>query len=840
MSVKVRCCAALFGASCLAAAGARAEVDPSLLLRAWAAPVRAPGRAPLSRAGAHGLPRAFLEPRADRLSLLVEAADAVALRGAALSPACGRFAALELSPGELEGFKARHPELRLYWSPPRRALLNQAAEWIALPEFRDRTGQRGGGTAVGVIDTGFDSAHRDLRTPEGETRIRWFIDFDRPPAGFHPELEERYGCTGPNECAILAAADIDELLENDVAGDEIRDELGHGTHVTSLAAGNGQSSRNVVFVGPAPEAELILAQVGQGRFRAISDANVLTAACFIFERAEALGLPAVVNVSLGSDFGGQDGTTPLERGLAELVGPEHPGRALVVAAGNSGALYAGLSNDYPEPFGIRTEVHLPPASKARVPLLSTHTGSSVTEAAIFVWIDLGPDDEVSIALDLGDNETESVAPGHVLGFEDGDLSATVLNGVTTEGGPVYPGSHAAVVVLSGQWPSGSAFALELSGHGTARLWVHSEGDLSPEAGSLGALFPRASKEGTINVPASHPELIAVGAVVNRTEWLDFRARDIDFSTPGLDEMPGESLAYFSSAGPNGLGDMKPDIVAPGFNVIGAMSAQADPRDDSARSTMFRSDGQCGDPDFECFVIDDAHAVTAGTSMAAPLVSGAVALLFERDPDLTQDRVLHVLQAGARRLGVTRSERLQAGPGMLDLAASLDVVSDAVERASRPGAENSFFTFASSFARPGPGFPLQVSMLLRDADGLAADGVRAEELELRVEPGQVLARPERLEAGLWRAIVEAAPGSGQRALEVTLWMGRDAIARARLPIAVDRPLSATGPRARGGCSLARAADGRSLAAAIMLLLAALFGARRHRRTRYTEQLWGSYG
>lgn len=829
MPPSFRCCVALVVASFFGATVAKAQVDPALLARAWRAPVRAQTSGTPSRALVAGFPRAFLVPNGERLSLLVEAPDAAALRSAELSPVCGRFAALSLPPGEIERFEAAHPDLKVYWSPPRHALLNQAARWIALPEFRERTGQRGGGTAVGVIDTGFDSAHPDLRTPEGKTRISWFIDFDRPPAGLHPELEERYGCTGASSCAILAAKDIDALLDNDIAGDEVRDDLGHGTHVTSLAAGNGQGSRNPVFVGPAPEAELILAQVGQGRFRSVSDANVLTAACFIFERAAALGLPAVVNLSLGSDFGGQDGTTPLERSLADLVGPEYPGRALVVAAGNSGTLYGGLSNDYPEPFGIRTEVHVPRDSSARVPLLSTPIGSSTTEAAIFVWIDFGPDDDMSIALDLGDRETDPVAPGQVLGFEDGDLSATLLNGVTSDEGPIYPGSHAAVVVLSGRWRSGSAFALRLSGHGTARLWAHSEGDLAPEAGSLGALFPRASKEGTINVPASHPELIAVGAAVNRTEWLDYRARDIDFATPGLDEVPGESLAYFSSAGPNGLGDIKPDIVAPGLNVIGAMSAQADPRDGSAPNSLFASDGQCGDPDFECFVVDDTHAVTAGTSMSAPIVAGAVALLFERDPSLTQERVLHLLQAGARRLGETRSERAQAGPGMLDLVASLDVASGAVARASRPGARHSFFTFASSFARPGPGFPLQMLIMLRDADGLAADGVRADELDLLAEPGQVLAGPERLEAGLWRAVVEAAPASGQRTLEVKLSLYQEVIAQAALPIAVDRPLSSEGPRVRGGCAVAPA-PARDAASCLMLLLGALSLARRQRRTR----------
>ena len=49
-----------------------------------------------------------------------------------------------------------------------------------------------------------------------------------------------------------------------------------------------------------------------------------------------MGLPAVVNLSLGGDFGPHDGTSVLERGLSAFVGDDKPGRVIVVASGNSG------------------------------------------------------------------------------------------------------------------------------------------------------------------------------------------------------------------------------------------------------------------------------------------------------------------------------------------------------------------------------------------------------------------------------------------------------------------------------------------------------------------------
>jgi hypothetical protein len=50
------------------------------------------------------------------------------------------------------------------------------------------------------------------------------------------------------------------------------------------------------------------------------------------------------------------------------------------------------------------------------------------------------------------------------------------------------------VIIEGTWPAEETFAVRLEGTGTANLWVQSAGDLGPGAGSLGALFPAATKE----------------------------------------------------------------------------------------------------------------------------------------------------------------------------------------------------------------------------------------------------------------------------------------------------------------------------------------------------------
>ena len=63
------------------------------------------------------------------------------------------------------------------------------------------------------------------------------------------------------------------------------------------------------------------------------------------------------------------------------------------------------------------------------------------------------------------------------------------------------------------------------------MWLTGDGELDPSV-SAGPLFPQSQKEGTINVPASAPELIAVGSSVNRTEWTDWEGKSVSHPENG--------------------------------------------------------------------------------------------------------------------------------------------------------------------------------------------------------------------------------------------------------------------------------------------------------------------
>jgi hypothetical protein len=101
------------------------------------------------------------------------------------------------------------------------------------------------------------------------------------------------------------------------------------------------------------------------------------------------------------------------------------------------------------------------------------------------------------------------------------------------------------------------------------------------------------------------------------------------------------VSYFSSRGPTGDGRMKPDLVAPGEKIIAPLP-------------------------------EGAFGLKDGTSMAAPHVSGAAALLMARHNELVgrPARIKQTLCATATDLG---RERYFQGAGMLDVLRALQSV-----------------------------------------------------------------------------------------------------------------------------------------------------------------------
>ncbi len=761
------------------------------------------------------------------LGLLVRLPPGVTAEDRGLVPVTGGLAVVRGSAPSLLDVMQRNPDLSFRWSAPFRPMLDHAGKWAGTTLAREQTGLSGQGVVVGVVDTGVDTKHPALQNADGTTRVRYLIDFAQSPHDPVKELEVEFGCdSAESPCKVFDETEINELLSNGEEGDEPTDEEGHGTHVASLAAGNGAPEG--VYVGSAPRADLVVAKV-TGLDGSISDSAILLGTRFVFERARELREPAVVNISLGSDFGAHDGSSSLEQGLAELV--KEPGRALVIAAGNSAGLYGdNLTTRYPGPFGVHTEVHVPRGGESVVPMLTPVEGASRTRGSIYAWIAAKPGDDLRVGVDTGQGRNlpalrpgeEATYVGSDFGDSD-DIEVSILNGI--DDADIGNAPESAVVIISGEWKAGRTFALRLEGNASARVWLASDGDLDPSI-SYGALLPRGRKAGTICVPGTHPDLIAVGATLNRTSWLDAAGNELDEREHGaLEDAPEDTTAYFSSAGPTNLGFLKPDVVAPGAFVIGAMSKEADPR--THDFSDFSAGGTCPDPNDECYVVNDNYAVSSGTSMSSPVVAGAVALLFERDPTLSQARVRDLLQAGARPLeGVTFVEQ-QVGAGALNIVGALQAQDSSERPVSEPA--EAVLRLAESFAYPDPSAPLQGLVVLRDAKGEPANGFDRDKLRFSADGASVRSFEPSID-GLYRFTVAAPRGSGGSSLKLTVSYDGNRLAEADVPIAVDPAVAEEGFHAQGGSCTFGATPVATFPwtlGALALGTCALFAARRRR-------------
>ena len=146
---------------------------------------------------------------------------------------------------------------------------------------------------------------------------------------------------------------------------------------------------------------------------------------------------------------------------------------------------------------------------------------------------------------------------------------------------------------------------------------------------------RADGGSKIDKPADDPHVLTVGAADTRNT-----------ATPTDDV-----VAPFSSRGPTGEGVAKPDVVAPGVNLVSHRAPQSTV--DLARPLAR---------------VDERHVKGSGTSQAAAVVSGVVARMLEAAPALTPDQVKATL-AGTAAPALAGTSG--AGAGLVDAAAAVE-------------------------------------------------------------------------------------------------------------------------------------------------------------------------
>ena len=462
------------------------------------------------------------------------------------------------------------PQIEYYEAPKNVALFMAESLYHAcIPEARENFGLRGDGVIVALLDSGIDYTHPDFRNADGTTRI--IALWDMTASGTPPE--------GFRNGHLFTADEINAALLGASPALTHTDYIGHGTAVAGVATGNGRASEGKE-TGVAPNASIIAVKLGHpGREAQARTIELMRGLKFVADYAARENKPVAINISYGTNEGSHDGSSLFEQYINEIA--SRPRITIIAAAGNEGV----AGHHY---FGQ--------LATRQSDAIYFNISGGVFSMYMVILKDFADNFTFRITSPTGQttNVIRNTARPQVFGVDGGFIWANM--GIPTH----YNVNQEIYIrfdgdgeeITPGLWRL-DVFSQETVADGAFHAWLP-----TTEEVTIKTAFSGPNPNGTITMPATADGVIAVGAY----------------------NAAFDAAAEFSG---RGITVYKPDIVAPGVNIISARAGGG----------------------YDSFT---------GTSVAAPFVTGAVALLMEwgivknNAPDLYGEKIKAFLRAGATR------------------------------------------------------------------------------------------------------------------------------------------------------------------------------------------------
>ncbi len=387
----------------------------------------------------------------------------------------------------------------------------------------------GAGAVVAYIDTGVDVFHQDFRTLGGTTRIKFLLDLSDPGDVNDDGVLDGLGPFGGT---LYTEAEINAALGSGTMNE--KDTTGHGTHGLSIAAGDDPD-----LPGLAPAADLVVVKATrEDGSLGFWSADVVNALAFVDEKAAELGLPYVVNLSLGTLFSSHDGRSLEEQAIDALVGPGVPGKAVVVAAGNSsdnrGSHFRHLSG--------RTFVGMETSHALTIPSYTPNPGRGNDRVLLDLWYEGRDRQGLVVRAPVSRPDCpDIVAPfGDIADFSTpcGDVFVANLGGPNPANGDIE-----ALVLIddwSGTPPAAGDWAIAVRGEeigeaGTYHGWLGEDSQVGSVQllvqASVSMSLPSSQSSPESRMPSMH--LGALQFVRQASGSLRFAAPSSHSSTPSL-------------------------------------------------------------------------------------------------------------------------------------------------------------------------------------------------------------------------------------------------------------------------------------------------------------------
>lgn len=467
----------------------------------------------------------------------------------------------------------------------------------------------GEGVVVGVVDAGFDYMHAAFRRPaDGALRIKRVWEQGATTLD---------GASAPAKYGYGIELNTPELIEK-AQGDS--DSNSHGTHVAAIAAGS-DAYKDGAYVGNAPDADIVLVALD---LNASTNADISNAVQYIFDYADEVGKPCVVNLSLGNQDGPHDGTSTFDTMTDAMQGP---GRLIVGAAGNhrTDAFHIDHTFATADAAPLRTFVKYKVAPS-----------NSVSGGTIEIWGEKGVDFTVDIAaystFNKKDARSTTVYPAEGVTDVDFGKYATGTWKVASEVSPLNGKPHVVLTSALTSIRNNYAIALTVTPKTAGRVNIWSDNTyLALESRDIeGFSAPDAASSTLCEIGGTGKRILTVGSYTTRNEYTTNGGQQAT-----LQETVGD-LSSFSSYGPTVDGRMKPNITAPGCFIISAVS-----NNDASGNLMYAEYN-------ENFGRFNQYGYMQGTSMASPFVAGIVATWLQAYPQLTPEQLHEIVQNTARK------------------------------------------------------------------------------------------------------------------------------------------------------------------------------------------------
>jgi subtilisin family serine protease len=476
----------------------------------------------------------------------------------------------------------------------------------------------GEGVIVGVIDTGIWPEHPSFSDPDPSGKA-----YNPPPAAPSGQPRQCNFSSGSNPgpaftCknkligAYRIMSTYDALIGAEPGYTSARDADGHGTHTSSTAAGNAGVQASIYGVsrgmvsGISPRSYVIMYKAlgNQGGF----DSDLAAAA----EQAINDGVN-VINYSVSG------GSSPYaEATELAFLDDYNAGIFVAASAGNSGP--APETTDHRGPWVTTVAASTQNRAFANTVTLTADGGASLNLSGASITQGVGPAPVVVPASDVQCNNPFAAGSvtGKVVVCERG------VSGRAQKGYNVLQGGAVGMILYN---QAANVTDVETDNHYLPATHIQYTSGLS-----------------VLSFISSHTNVQAT-----LTEGAKVAAQ-------------GDVMASFSSRGGPGqtLGVSKPDITAPGVQILAGASPQhLSPADDPALG-----------PQGESF------QAIAGTSMSSPHIAGAAALLKAKHPGWTPGQIKSALMTTAwttvvKEDGVTPATVFDDGSGRVDLTKAGD-------------------------------------------------------------------------------------------------------------------------------------------------------------------------